>query len=67
MRRRVDHSRGRPEKPLTPAELRQKFDTCAGRAMDAARAGRVAQLIDGLEGLDSVRELCEMLACTETS
>jgi len=61
LRRRVDHSRGRPEKPLTPAELRDKFDTCAGRALDSERVGQVADLIDGLEGLESVGGLCELL------
>ena len=67
LRRRVDHSRGRPEKPLTPAELRQKFDTCAARALDAEQVGQVAELIAGLEGLDSIRALCEMLAGSERS
>ena len=61
VRRRVDHSRGRPEKPMTPAELRNKFDTCAGRTLDPAQAGRVAELIDGLEGLGSIGGLCELL------
>ena len=62
LRRRVDHSRGRPEKPLTPAELRQKFDTCAARALDPERVGQVAELIDGLEGLESIGGLCELLS-----
>ena len=62
LRRRVDHSRGRPEKPMTPAELRQKFDTCAARALDAERVGQVAELIDGLEGLESIGGLCELLS-----
>ena len=62
LRRRVDHSRGRPEKPLTPAELRQKFDTCAARALDAERVGQVAELIAGLEGLESIGGLCELLS-----
>ncbi|MDE0029553.1 MAG: MmgE/PrpD family protein [Deltaproteobacteria bacterium] len=62
LRRRVDHSRGRPEKPMTPAELRQKFDTCAARALDAEQVGQVAELIAGLEGVTSIRGLCELLA-----
>ena len=62
LRRRVDHSRGRPEKPLTPAELRQKFDTCAARALDAEQVGQVAELIAGLEGVASIRGLSELLA-----
>lgn len=67
LRRRVDHSKGRPEKPLTPAELREKFDACAGRALDPERVGQVADLIGGLEGLESIRELCERLSCSATS
>lgn len=67
VRRRVDHSRGRPEKPLTPVELRQKFDTCAARALDPEQSRQVADLIDGLEGLENVRGLCERLGGSETS
>ena len=61
LRRRVDHSKGRPEKPLTPTELRDKFDTCAATALDPERVGQVAELIGGLEGLESVGALCELL------
>ena len=62
LRRRVDHSRGRPEKPMTPAELRHKFDTCAGRALDPERVGQVAELIGGLEELESIGRLCGLLS-----
>ena len=65
LRRRVDHSRGRPEKPLTPAELREKFDTCAGSVLDPERAGQVAGLIGDLDGLATVRGLSELLAGSE--
>ena len=61
LRRRVDHSRGRPEKPLTPAELREKFDACAARALDPDRVGQVADLIGGLETLERIGGLCELL------
>ncbi len=61
LRRRVDHPRGRPEKPLTPAELRDKFDACAGRALDPERVGQVAELINGLEGLANIGGLCDLL------
>ena len=67
LRRRVDHSRGRPEKPMTPAELREKFDACAARALNPELSGQVADLIGGLDGLDSIRELCELLNCSEPS
>ena len=65
LRRRVDHSKGRPEKPMTPAELREKFNTCAGSVLDPERVGQVAELVDGLDGLTSVRGLCELLAGSE--
>ena len=61
LHRRMDHSRGRPQKPMTPAELREKFDACAGRALDPERSRQVADLIGGLEGLESIRGLCELL------
>ena len=59
--RRVDHSRGRPEKPLTPAELREKFDACAARALDPDRVGQVADVIGDLEALERIGGLCELL------
>ena len=46
---------------MTPAELRDKFDACAGRALDPERSRQVADLIGGLEGLESIRGLCELL------
>lgn len=61
LHRRVDHSRGRPEKPLTPAELREKFDACAGRALDPERVGQVADIIGSLEALEGIGGLCELL------
>ncbi len=60
-RRRMDYSRGRPQKPMTPAELRNKFDACAARALDPERSRQVADLIRGLERLESIRGLCELL------
>ncbi len=62
LHRRVDHSRGRPEKPLTQAELRDKFDTCAARVLDPERSRHMADVIDGLDRVESIRELCESLA-----
>ena len=61
LQRRMDYSRGRPEKPLTAAEMREKYDACAARALDPARSRQVADLIDGLEGLEDIRGLCGLL------
>lgn len=61
LQRRLDHARGTPRNPMTPEELRGKFDTCAGRALDPKRSRQAADLIGGLEGLESIRELCELL------
>ena len=61
LERRVDYARGTPRKPLTPEELRDKFDTCAARVLDKERSRQVADLIDALEGVESIRELCELL------
>ncbi len=61
LHRQVDHARGTPWKPMTPVELREKFDSCAARVLDPARSRQVADLVNGLEGLDAIRDLCRLL------
>ena len=58
---RIEHSKGRPEKPMTPGELRDKFDTCTARVLDPGQSLKVADLIDGMERLENLRGLSQVL------
>lgn len=58
----LDFARGTPKKPMTEAELRAKFITCAARVLTSEQIQRTADLIEGLEGLEDIGELCELLA-----
>jgi 2-methylcitrate dehydratase PrpD len=61
-REEVSHARGSRQNPLTPDELRAKFDDCAGRRLGADRAAAVAALVDRLETLPDIGELMAALA-----
>ena len=54
---RVMENRGSPARPLSPAEVRQKFELNAARALSANRADGIAGLCDQLETLADLREL----------
>jgi aconitate decarboxylase len=58
----VDNPKGVPEKPMTNQELRQKFLRLASHAVGSERAEGIAQYIEGLEHMEDVRDLIEMLA-----
>jgi 2-methylcitrate dehydratase PrpD len=58
---RIDHSRGSRQVPLTPEELRAKFTECACRTLRKDAADQAADMLDGLEKLDSLEPLCELL------
>jgi hypothetical protein len=65
---RVDIQRGRTADDPIPAELlRAKFEDCAARAVPAAAARRIAELIDGLERLDAVSTLTELFQPKKTT
>jgi 2-methylcitrate dehydratase PrpD len=53
--------RGHPDNPMSDDEVREKFRDCArwGGIEDGGK--RIIELVDGLEGLASVDELCGML------
>ena len=59
---RVEHTRGGPDRPLTPAELAQKFRLNVEPALGAARCSHALDLITGLRDLESVRPLVSVLA-----
>ena len=50
-----------PEFPMTEAELRGKFTECARETLSADAADRALALIEGLEKVDNVRSLTEIL------
>jgi 2-methylcitrate dehydratase PrpD len=59
--REAQHAKGGPEFPMTEAELRGKFNECARQAIDEKSAARALDYIEGLEGLQNVKPLCETL------
>src|SRR5262249_8268074 len=50
--------RGGPDKPFTPAELREKFADCAQLTMGTAR---IAQALDRIEGVDRLKDVAELV------
>jgi 2-methylcitrate dehydratase PrpD len=59
--REAQHAKGGPEFPMTEEELRGKFTECAREALSAEAAERALALIEGLEKVDNVRSLTEIL------
>jgi len=57
-----DFARGTPRKPMTRDELRAKFNACAERVLTSEQVQRTAALIDGLESVEDIGVLCELLA-----
>jgi 2-methylcitrate dehydratase PrpD len=60
-REAVAHARGARQNPLTPGEIRAKFDAFAGERLGAERAAAVAALVDRLETLPDIGELMAAL------
>jgi len=54
--------RGGPDKPFTPAELREKFADCAQLTMGTVRIERALERIEGVDRLKDVGELVRALA-----
>jgi 2-methylcitrate dehydratase PrpD len=59
--REAQHARGGPELPMTEEELKEKFSECARQALSADAVQRALVHIEGLERLDDVRTLSEIL------
>jgi 2-methylcitrate dehydratase PrpD len=59
--REAQHAKGGPEFPMTEAELRGKFTECAREALSAEAADRALALIEGLEKVDNIRALTDIL------
>jgi len=59
--REAQHSRGSSEFPLSEDELRGKFTQCARETLSADAAERALAQIEGLEKVENVRSLTEIL------
>jgi 2-methylcitrate dehydratase PrpD len=55
-------ARGYPDKPVSEGELREKFTSCAVRAMAPAVADRTWTLLRDLESANDINELTQRLA-----
>jgi hypothetical protein len=53
--------KGGPEKPLSEAELDEKFSTCAGLVLPGEKAVRALNLLKQIEKLQDVRILIHSL------
>jgi 2-methylcitrate dehydratase PrpD len=56
-RAEVTYARGNPQNPLSDAELRAKFLSLAGPAIGLEAAGRLSDLLEGLEEVRSAAEI----------
>jgi 2-methylcitrate dehydratase PrpD len=59
--REAQHAKGGPEFPMTEEELRGKFTECAREALSESAATKALEMIEGLEKLEDVRSLCQIL------
>jgi 2-methylcitrate dehydratase PrpD len=59
--REAQHAKGSPEVPMTEDELKAKFAECARQAIDESKSARALAAIAGLETLENVRALAELL------
>jgi 2-methylcitrate dehydratase len=59
--REAQHAKGGPEFPMTEEELRGKFTECAREALSESAAAKALEMIEGLEKVDNVRSLTEIL------
>jgi 2-methylcitrate dehydratase PrpD len=59
--REAEHAKGSPEVPMTAGERRAKFTACARRVLDEGSSRRALETIEGLETLEDIRPLCELL------
>jgi 2-methylcitrate dehydratase PrpD len=64
---RADVARGHPEKPMSWAELGDKFRDCAARVLPRKNAEQTIQSVARIEKLKSLRPLLRALAVSETS
>ena len=56
------HRRGSPENPLSADEVERKFHHVVAPCVERARAERIVELVHALDGLDSTKELIDLVA-----
>jgi 2-methylcitrate dehydratase PrpD len=59
---RSDYASGDPEKPLTAAEIEDKFLRLAGTVLSLERARDIARCVDRLEQLPDVSALTRLMS-----
>jgi len=57
-----DRYRGGPENPFTRADLKAKFDDCAGLVLPQARLDAAFTAIESVDSMPNVRQLVKVLA-----
>ena len=57
----IDLSKGNPEVPVTPAELKVKFDDCARLSLDKASMEATTDALQAIEKLPKISELARHL------
>jgi 2-methylcitrate dehydratase PrpD len=58
----VDYPKGSIQNPMSDAELRAKFNSLAAPVLGEKRAGQLADLVERVERLPSVRSLMRLTA-----
>ncbi len=58
---RIDFPRGSPEVPLSTGELRAKFIDCAGKALNSQVIGKILNLLDQLESIETLAPIYPLL------
>jgi 2-methylcitrate dehydratase PrpD len=58
---RVASPKGRPENPMTEAELRAKFDRCARRVLSEGERAEVIRLVSRLEDVTEIGSLMDII------
>lgn len=62
----VDDPKGSMGNAMSGSEIRAKFDSLAQPVLGAARAARIAQLVDGIEQCSHVGKLMRLAAKSAT-
>ncbi len=59
--RQAEQAKGSRQFPLTPAELKSKFNDCACQAVSETASARAIDYVEQLETLDTIKPLCQLL------
>jgi 2-methylcitrate dehydratase PrpD len=57
----VPHSRGLPENPMTPAEVKEKFMSLVGPLLPAGNPQRIVEIVDAIDAAKDVNELFRLM------